>query len=213
VSEDAPVAVPVPETGTGRLEAFSDGVFAIAATLLVLDLNVGTDIANGRLAHALGHLWPNFAAYAVTFATIGIIWINHHQLVGRIARIDRGVLVLNLLLLLFVSFIPFPTRLLASFLRAGSDQHVAAAVYSSTLLAMGVSFFSIYLYTRRHDLLAGHITPPVARALIARNSAGLAGYAAAVGIAFVSAQASLGLCAAVALYYLLPERVFGLPSA
>jgi uncharacterized membrane protein len=198
---------------TSRLEAFSDGIFAIAATLLVLDLRVPDDVVSGGLAHALGQLWPNYAAYVVSFATIGIIWMNHHAQIDRIARADRGLLTLNLVLLLFVSVIPFPTSMLARFLRAGSDQHVAAAVYSGTLLAMGVSFFAMFTYARRTGLIVDQISPEAARFLTIRNLAGLLPYAIAVGVAFVSAPASLALCGAVALYYLLPERLLGLPDA
>jgi TMEM175 potassium channel family protein len=202
-----------PSYSTARLEAFSDGIFAIAATLLVLDLRVRDDVLRGDLGHALGQLWPNYAAYVVSFATIGIIWMNHHAQMDRIGRADRGLLTLNLVLLLFVSVIPFPTSLLARFLRAGSDQHVAAAVYSATLLAMGVSFYAMFTYARRTGLIVDEISPATARFLAIRNLAGLAPYAIAVGVAFVSAPASLALCGAVALYYLVPERLLGLPDA
>ena len=110
------------------LEAFSDGVFAIAATLLVLDLHV--QARPGHLASALGHEWPHYVTFVVSFLTIGIIWVNHHGQFHRIAKVDRTLLFLNLPLLMFVVLIPFPTDLLASYLHSGSDQHVAAALYS-----------------------------------------------------------------------------------
>ena len=94
-----------------RLEAFSDGVFAIAVTLLVLQIEIPG--AGGDLAHEVGQLWPSFASYVVSFFTIGIIWVNHHTIIRRIAQVDRTLLFLNLNLLLWVAFIPWPTALLA----------------------------------------------------------------------------------------------------
>src|SRR3954449_5825661 len=104
---------------TSRLEAFSDGVFAIAITLLVLDIK-GPDLAEGHtLAHAVLDLWPSFAAYVTSFAVIGIIWVNHHAIFGHVGLADRRLLALNLLLLLFVALLPWPTSLIAEYLTAG----------------------------------------------------------------------------------------------
>jgi uncharacterized membrane protein len=186
---------------TGRLEAFSDGVFAVAATLLVLNLTVGK---SGSLAHNLAAEWPHYATYVVSFLTIGIIWLNHHSQLDRIERPDRTLMVLNLFLLMFVTLIPFPTALLAKYLRSGSDEHVAAAFYAASLLAMAVSFFSLYLWAARKRLFADWIDERQASYLLRRNGAGLAVYAAAIGLAFVSAVVSLVLCGAVAVFYLLP---------
>src|SRR4051812_48848241 len=120
----------------GRLEAFSDGVMAIAITLLTLDLPVptpeNTDGPWHGLWSALGHDWPKLAAYVVSFAIIGIIWVNHHGLMNRVAVIDRTLLFINLLLLLVVAAIPWSTSLFAEFLlEGGTDAHVAAAVFSA----------------------------------------------------------------------------------
>src|ERR1700722_4343480 len=133
-----------PTANTERLETFSDGIFAVAATLLVLNLSVHA--TSGRLAGALAADWPHYAAYVVSFLTIGIIWMNHHALYTRIAQADRTLQVLNLFLLMFVTLIPFPTSLLADYLHKGNDAQVAAAVYAATLLAMSISFFSTYLW-------------------------------------------------------------------
>src|SRR5437764_813041 len=130
---------------TGRLEAFSDGVFAIAITLLVLDLTVPPRDEGRSLTHALGSEWPSYFAYLVSFAVIGIIWVNHHALCGLIKQADRLVLFANLFLLLTVSVIPFPTRLLAEYLTAAGDSHVAAAVYSASMLAMSIAFTLLFL--------------------------------------------------------------------
>jgi uncharacterized membrane protein len=186
---------------TDRLEAFSDGVFAVAATLLVLNLTVGK---TGSLAHNLAAEWPHYATYVVSFLAIGIIWLNHHTQFNRIERPDRTLMVLNLFLLMFVTLIPFPTGLLAKYLRSGADEHVAAAFYAATLLAMSISFFSLNLWAARRRLFAGWIDEHEASYLLGRSGAGLTVYAAAIGLAFVSAVVSLVLCGAVAVFYLLP---------
>ena len=191
-----------------RLEAFSDGVFAIAVTLLVLEIKV-PKVSSHTLWHDIGQLWPSYAAYAVSFFTIGIIWVNHHALFDRIERSSRTLLFVNLTLLFWVSFIPFPTALVAEHLRDGTtaSQHTAAAFYSATLLLMGVTFFFIYLYAERSRLLAAEVIERGTRPLLIRNAIGQFGYAAAVGVAFVSAPASLAITAAVAAYYVHPGRV------
>src|ERR1700757_2183768 len=143
---------PLGHTGavsTSRLEAFSDGIFAIAATLLVLDLHVPSH-RPGQLGHALGHEWPHYATFLVSFLTIGIIWVNHHAQFARIERVDRPLLFLNLLLLLAVVVIPFPTSVLAGDLRASSDEAVAAAFYAATMFTMGCCFEATWVYVSRH---------------------------------------------------------------
>ncbi len=191
---------------TSRLEAFSDGVFAIAATLLVLDLHV--QAKPGQLAGALGHEWPHYATFVVSFLTIGIIWVNHHGQFHRVAAVDRPLLFLNLLLLMFVVLIPFPTELLAMYLHAGSDQHVAAAVYSGTLLAMGLCFAASWRYIAGHErLLTRAISERELRMLVSRNAVGQGVYVVAVGVAFISAPVCLALCGLAAVYYTLPGRL------
>jgi uncharacterized membrane protein len=193
-----------PPPNTDRLETFSDGVFAVAITLLVLGLAVHP--VPGRLGHALLHYWPHYATYVVSFLTIGIIWMNHHAQFDRIEHADRTLTVLNLVLLMFVTLIPFPTGLLATYLHAGTDEHVAAAVYAGTLLAMSIAFFSTYLWAARRKLFAPWVGEQHVGYLVRRNGAGLLVYAAAIAVAFASASISLALCGLVALYYLHPGR-------
>lgn len=189
-----------------RLEAFSDGVFAIAATLLVLDLHVHAKA--GGLAKALWQEWPHYATFVVSFLTIGIIWVNHHGQFHRVARVDRPLLFLNLLLLMFVVLIPFPTDLLASYLHSGSDQHVAAAVYSGALLLMGLCFAASWRYVSAHsELLTKAISEGELNALIRRNAVGQGVYLLAIGVAFLSAPICLSMCALAAIYYTLPGRL------
>src|SRR5579875_3507205 len=123
-----------------RLESFSDGVFAVAITLLALNLAVDGP-GHGSLLHQLGHHWPSFVAYVISFFTIGIIWVNHHALVNNIAIVDRPLLFLNLLLLAIVVAIPFVTATMADYLTAGGqDAHVAMALYAGTFELMGLGF-------------------------------------------------------------------------
>jgi uncharacterized membrane protein len=199
-----PTPAPPPPHSTDRLETFSDGVFAVAITLLVLGLHVSAP--RGGLARALANEWPHYATYVVSFLTIGIIWMNHHAQFRRIEEADRTLTVLNLVLLMIVTAIPFPTSLLASYLHDGADEHVAAAVYAGTLLAMSIAFFSTYVWAARRKLFAPWVGEQHVGYLIRRNVAGLLVYAVAIGVAFTSASASLALCGLVALYYLHPGR-------
>lgn len=189
----------------GRLEAFSDGVLAVAITLLVLDLRV-PDPAKGNLGHELAHMWPNYAAYAISFLTIGIIWINHHAALARLREPDHTILVLNLLLLMSVCVLPFATSLFASYLREGHGEHLAAAVYGGALLVMGVLFVALnrtILISKAH-LLIPELTEERRAELLRRNVTGVLPYVLATALAFVSPYVTLGITAAVAVFYALP---------
>jgi uncharacterized membrane protein len=189
----------------GRLEAFSDGVLAVAITLLVLDLRVPKP-GTGDLGRALAHMWPSYAAYAISFLTIGIIWINHHAAINRLREPDHTILVLNLLLLMSVCVLPFATSLFATYLREGSGAHLAAAVYGAALLMMGVLFvvFNRHILIAKPHLLQPELTAERREELLRRNIAGVAPYLAATALAFVSPYVTLGITAAVAVFYALP---------
>ncbi len=118
------------EPSTARFEAFSDGVFAIAATLLVLEFHA---VPGSDLGQALLHLWPSYLAYVTSFVTIGMIWMNHHHAVSLMGRIDRTFLFINILLLLTIAFLPFPTKLVAQNLRGGGGKKAATLAYTATL--------------------------------------------------------------------------------
>ena len=135
---------------TSRTEAFSDGIFAIAATLLVLELKV-PQVEPGGLADALLESWPSYATYVVSFLTIGIIWVNHHAVLDRIREVNRPLLFMNLMFLMAVAAIPFPTALLGDYLQAGHDERLAAAVYGGTMSLMGVTFGAIWAYAVLSD--------------------------------------------------------------
>src|SRR3954454_5268491 len=172
-----------------RLEAFSDGVFAIAITLLVLEIKVPPSGGAEALAHGLWELWPSYVGFAVSFITIGIIWVNHHAVITTIHSVDRALLFKNLLLLLTVSFIPFPTAVMAEYLRAGSGQDVAVAFYADSFFVMGLAFRQLW--------------PHAARDWTSRVGPAL--YLVATVAAFVNAYLSLGICAAFASHYSLPH--------
>src|SRR3954465_13617180 len=128
--------------GTTRMETFSDGVFAIAATLLVLEIGVGTG-ADQHLGRALVDLWPSYLAYATSFLIIGIIWVNHHECVACMARVDHSALFINIVFLMVVAFIPFPTKLGRVGLQ-NPGEHAAVCSYDLTLLAMSVLLTSMW---------------------------------------------------------------------
>ncbi|HEY2796059.1 MAG TPA: TMEM175 family protein [Micromonosporaceae bacterium] len=190
---------------TGRTETFSDGVLAIAITLLVLDLSVPLrDELHGSLAHALGREWPQYAAYVTSFLVIGIIWVNHHALFALIRKVDRPLLFANLLLLMCVGAIPFTTSLLAEYLTAGgSSAHTAAVVYSAVMLAMSFCFAAVFGYaSRRPELLEPSVDAGVMRASTLRFSLlGTVLYLVTVVVALFSAPACLAVHLAIALYY------------
>ena len=190
---------------TSRIEAFSDGVLAIAVTLLVLDLRVPLpDALHGPLAKALAGLWPAYAAYVTSFLVIGIIWVNHHAVFELIGRVDRTTLFLNLLLLMSVVTIPFTTGLLSEYLVAGGgNARTAGLVYSAVMLAMSVGFAGLYTYVARHPaLLADGVDPVAVRASIVRFSAvGTLLYVATLVVALFSAPLCLFAHFLIALYY------------
>jgi uncharacterized membrane protein len=193
------------DVDTGRMEAFSDGVFAIAITLLVLELNAPA--TEQGLWQGLVHEWPSFAAYITSFFIIGIMWVNHHSMFRNIVRADRVLLFLNLLLLLWMTLIPFPTGLVADHLRAGGhDAAVAEAVYSANLTLAAIAFSLIWLWAVRGGRL---IAAPMSKAAqwrsIGRFSVGTFLYGATIGISFLSAGAALAVQFALALYYLFEQ--------
>jgi uncharacterized membrane protein len=134
---------------TGRVEGFSDGVLAIAITLLVLQLS--SDHARSSLADRLSREWPLFVSYLISFMNIGTVWLNHHRVVSRLARIDHTFLVLNLLLLMVVAFLPFPTRVVGEQIAGGTDadQRTAALLYAGTFLAASITFLVLWLWAAR----------------------------------------------------------------
>ena len=183
-----------------RLEAFSDGVLAIAITLLILDVRV--DQAPGEtLATALRHALPQVLAYAASFLQIGIMWANHHALFQIVDRVDQLLLLFNLLLLGCISFLPFPTTLVAEH-TSGPDARTAMLLYGATLTACAVAFNLIWWHASRR-LLATGANAAFRRDVSIRYLAGLAGYLAATLFALVRPWLTLAATAVLALVFIL----------
>jgi len=188
---------------TTRLEAFSDGVLAIAITLLIIDVHVPE--AHGNLGHQLGQEWPSFVSYVISFAIIGIIWVNHHALVQHVGAVDRTFLFLNLGLLLTVAWLPFPTAVLARYVRHGHDAKVAAALYGASMMTVGIAFIGLWSHLARTDTVrAPDFSAADARASRRRTFVGPIVYGLSVAVAFVSPVACLAIWAAIAVYFVVP---------
>jgi uncharacterized membrane protein len=189
---------------TRRLEAFSDGVFAIAATLLVLDLRLpGPGAAGHSVTYQLLHAWPQYFAYVVSFLTIGIMWLNHHTALAHVRRVDRPLLVLNLFLLMGVVAIPFPTALVAEHLH-DSGAAAATVTYGLIMIAISLGFASVWIYVVSQAGQLGTGPPEhTLRQSVPRFTGGLVVYVAGTLVgAFVSAVAALVIFGALAVYYL-----------
>jgi uncharacterized membrane protein len=196
-----------------RLEAFSDGVFAVAITLLALNLTVEGPGHGIPLQHQLWeHRW-SFGAYLLSFFIIGIIWVNHHVLIRSIAKVDRTLLFLNLVLLIFVVLIPFSTATVAQYLpKGGGDVKLAMALYSAVFLGMSMGFGSIFEWT----LHGGHRTvplPPEAHWPARLRFVGGSGvYVVAIVVSLFNAIIAFVLIALAAVYYIV-ERTPAAPAA
>jgi uncharacterized membrane protein len=186
---------------TGRLEAFSDGVFAIAITLLILEVRVEQS-PEESLASALHHALPEIGAFAASFLQIGIMWANHHALFRLVDRVDQLLLLFNLLLLGCVSFLPLPTRLVAEH-TDGGDARTAVLLYGCTLTANAVAFNLIWHRAVRAGLLVDGASPAFVRDVTVRYALGLVAYAAATLVAFVSPLAAVLVTVVLALVFLL----------
>jgi uncharacterized membrane protein len=194
----------------GRLEAFCDGVFAIAITLLILDLHV-PEIAGGQSLRAgLLHEWPSLVAYVVSFVLIGIGWVNHHVLMRHFAHVDRAFLFINLIFLMVVAFIPFPTGVVAAALKAprtDANLTTAAVFYGISVFALGVMFNIVWQYGRHH-LMNDTVDEAEAAGISRSYAVGPLLYIPITLIAFVNPLVSLALFALVALGYALSSSLF-----
>jgi uncharacterized membrane protein len=196
----------------GRLEAFSDGVFAVAITLLALNITVSGP-GGVSLQHQLWeHRW-SFAAYLISFFVIGIIWVNHHVLIKSIAVVDRTLLFFNLVLLLFVVLIPFSTATVAQYLPVPSgDVKVAMALYSAVFLGMSAGFGLIFEWTLHDDHRTVPLPPEAHWPARLRFVGGASVYVIALVVSLFNAIAAFILIAVVAVYYIV-ERTPTSPSA
>jgi uncharacterized membrane protein len=191
---------------TNRLEAFSDGVFAVAITLLVLEIRVPAPGGASTLGHELLAQWPQYAAYVISFTTIGIIWINHHAAIDRLREADHTILMINLLLLLTVGLLPFATDVMATYLKESRGENLAAAVYSGAFLLMSLAFTLLnrQILIARSHLMVDPQTEELRRRTLRRAISGLVPYAGATALAAVSPYVTLAICAVIAAFYALP---------
>jgi uncharacterized membrane protein len=191
---------------TIRLETFADGVFAIAATLLIID--VTADAHGAALGNELRHAWPQYVAYGVSFLTIGIMWVNHHACLNQIGRADRIFLFLNIALLACIAFVPFPTRLVAEHLR-DDGLRAAALTYGLTMTATAICFAAFWFYAATgRRLIAEEADQRVVSGISRSYLPGIPIYGTATLIALVSPTASVVLFAAIALFYVLESSLF-----
>jgi TMEM175 potassium channel family protein len=193
---------------TERLETFSDGVFAIAATLLILEIQLPT---TGSVTQGLLHLWPSYAAYTISFLTIGIMWINHHTIFKQIDRVDRTFLAINVVFLMVIAFIPFPTSVLASHLH--NDATAAAFFYGLVNLCMAIMFSAVWFYaaTGRRLIRADadqRTISGISRAFLP----GIPLYLIATLSALISSWLALAMFAGLALFYVVESSLFGRDS-
>lgn len=189
--------------GTSRLEAFSDGVFSIAITLLVLDIAVHPP---GTPLQQLLHAWPAYVAYTVSFLTIGAAWLVHTALTERLERSDPILLRLNLLVLLVVAFLPFPTRLVADALHNAGAERVAVTIYGLTLLAIRLLGASLTEYARREHLYSPHDDGEESPDVQTNLPFAVAGYVIAILIGLAVPRVAVALYFGIAVYLVVPFR-------
>jgi len=194
---------------TARLETFADGVFAIAATLLILNVDAQVVRDAPDLGARLVHIWPSYVAYAVSFITIGIMWVNHHTIMSQVARTDRRFLVANIGLLLCIAFFPFTTRLVAEHVR-GSGAEAAALAYGLTGVVTAIMFNITWFYASAgRRLLRGDADPAIVSGITRTYIPGPWIYLAAALIAFASPVASIVAYGVITLFYVVESSIFG----
>jgi len=187
---------------TERLSAFSDGVLAIAITLLILEVKV-PESAHGQLWQDLGRLWPSYAAYAVSFLTIGVMWVQHHHVTHVVRRIDHGFTYRNLAVLGAISFVPFPTAVLAAHLRDGGENAAAAAsLYGVSMVLISFTFTALWHHLYKHpELLEDARSRPYVKRQVRNSLIASVVYVVMVGVAFISSWVALAVFAVLAIGY------------
>jgi uncharacterized membrane protein len=195
---------PVERSETARIEAFSDGVFAIAITLLIIEIHVPAREHAETLGHELLRIWPSYAGYLTSFLTIGVMWINHHHVFTYIVRSDRTLLLLNTLLLLMIAFVPFPTAVLAQFVETDGAR-AAAVLYGATLTLTAICFFVWWRYASSGRRLIGdHVSDDELADITRAYTPGTLLYGGSALVAFASPWVSAVLYFVIAVFYALP---------
>jgi len=186
---------------TSRVEAFSDGVFAVAITLLVLQFIV-PDVQSGKLLAALLGQWPQLVTYVASFLTVGVVWVNHHAIFKGLRAVDRTIQFINLVLLLCVVLVPYPTELLGHYLNSPQNGSVAAAFYAVVMTLMSISFQVLVAWALTHPhLLRPEVQVRNLRMVMPRFGLGLVTYAVSIALAFVSAPLVVAIYGITAVYY------------
>ena len=189
---------------TARIEAFSDGVFAIAITLLIIEVHVPAREHAETLGHELLRIWPSYLGYLTSFLTIGVMWINHHYVFELIDRVDRTMLLLNTLLLMLIAFVPFPTAVLAQFVETGGAR-AAAVLYGATLTLTALTYFAWWRYASAgRRLIAEQVSDEAIDDITRAYTPGAVLYGGAALVAFVQPWVSAALYLGIALFYALP---------
>jgi TMEM175 potassium channel family protein len=191
---------------TGRTEAFSDGVFAFAITLLVLDINVPRSEFN-HLWRGIAHQWPSYLGYATSFLTVGGIWLVHHGIFRRMQYANRRVMTINLLLLMAVAFLPFPTKLVAEAIRNASAERAAVIFYGASLLVITLLFSALWgAVARDRSLLKPDVSEKEVDAIARATTPKLGFYVAVILLAFLAPKAAAFGYLAIAIFAVLRAR-------
>jgi uncharacterized membrane protein len=189
-------------TETSRVEAFSDGVLAIAITLLVLDIPIPA--SSHDLGTELRHNWTHYLAFVTAFLTIAVMWANHHDLFRIIDKTDRGLMLANAFLLLTISFLPFPTGVLAEHMQdSGSSRQAALLTYGGTMFAIAIAYNILWRYVRVRGLLRDDLTPTAVGNVNRAYNSALVVYGAALLLSFFSAWVSIAVWIGLAVFFQL----------
>ena len=189
---------------TNRLETFSDGVIAIAITLLIIEVHVPAREHAETLGHELLRIWPSYLGYLTSFLTIGVMWINHHYVFELIDRVDRTMLLLNTLLLMLIAFVPFPTAVLAQFVETGGARP-AALLYGATMTLTAMTYFAWWRYASAgRRLIAEQVPDEVIDDITRAYLPGTLLYGGSALIAFLQPWVSAALYLGIAVFYALP---------
>jgi len=203
MSETPPLGT---ERETDRIEAFSDGVFAIAITLLILEIKIPHQ-SSASLLRILLKLWPLYFAYILSFIMIGIYWAQHHYVFKLFTKTNHTLNLLNLLFLLCIAFLPLPTEVLGEYMLDEVNQTTAAVFYAIGLLLPAVSWFLMWLYAKGgHGLLDSHLDTCYLRRMTVQYGGSVALYSCAVVLSLADFKWGLGLCVGLTLLYLLPPK-------
>jgi TMEM175 potassium channel family protein len=192
------------QSETGRVETFSDAVFAIAITLLILEIKVPTQ-EQGSLADQLCRQWPSYLAFITSFVYIGIMWINHHRMFSHIRKCNDILLALNLLLLLGVTVVPFPTAVLAEHL-SGPDRRTGAILYNATFVLIAVAFNVLWRYAVNHRLLDENVQASAAN-ISRQYLVGPVLYSGCLVLSWFNVHGSLFVNLALSIFFALPARM------